>query len=215
METWSEKIGSTNVYYGQYQNGGGPFFNKFNKQLLSEYRGVGVLELCSGPGFIGYDLLENGIASTVDFADINPEVEKYLELTNKKSTFYTNFILSDTFDNIPKYKYDIIISNPPHIKYEDQFNNLIDKTWSDKKLEYQRRILLDKNFNFHKKFFDKVDEYLEVKGSVVLYENADYIAPEELIRMYSKSYDHTIFSSMFVNEDTDANFYALKSTRFK
>ena len=79
METWSEKIGSTNVYYGQYQNGGGPFYNKFNKSILMEYKEVDALEICSGPGFIGYDLLESGIASHVDLADKNPTLTYNIE----------------------------------------------------------------------------------------------------------------------------------------
>ena len=225
METWSEKVGKFEVYYGQYQNGGGPFYNKFNKSLLSEYKNVKALEICSGPGFIGYDLLSNGIASNVDFADNNPEVKKYIELTNSKNNInydgtITNFYLSNSLENIPAFQYDIIIGNPPHLKTEEQYKILeddgfVDKTWPEKKLEYERRILLDKDFSFHKKFFSEVDKYIRVNGSVVLYENADFITPDELIDMYSKKYDHSIIRSIFKNEDTKADFYALKSTRYE
>lgn len=220
METWSEKVGTIEVFYGQYQNGGGPFYNKFNKSLLMEYKEVDALEICSGPGFIGYDLLESGIASHIDLADKNFEVKKYIDMTNEKSGHTTRFYQSDALEDIPEYEYSIIIGNPPHLKTEEQYKILeddgfVDKTWPEKRLEYERRILLDEDFNFHKKFFGKVDKYIRVGGSIVLYENADFITPDELINMYSKNYDHSIFRSIFRNEDTKADFYALKSTRFK
>ena len=220
METWTEKVGNIEVFYGQYQNGGGPFYNKFNKSILMDYKEVDALEICSGPGFIGYDLLESGIASHVDLADKNLEVKKYIDMTNEKSGHTTRFYPSDALEDVPEYEYSIIIGNPPHLKTEEQYKILeddgfVDKTWPEKRLEYERRILLDEDFSFHKKFFSKVDKYIRVGGSVVLYENADFILPEELINMYSKNYDHSIFRSIFRNEDTKADFYALKSTRFK
>lgn len=220
METWTEKVGTIEVFYGQYQNGGGPFYNKFNKSLLMEYKEVDALEICSGPGFIGYDLLESGIASHIDLADKNIEVKQYIDMTNEKSGHTTRFYASDALEDVPEYEYSIIIGNPPHLKTEEQYKILeddgfVDKTWPEKRLEYERRILLDEDFNFHKKFFSKVDKYIRVGGSIVLYENADFITPDELINMYSKNYDHSIFRSIFRNEDTKADFYALKSTRFK
>jgi len=220
METWTEKVGNIEVFYGQYQNGGGPFYNKFNKSILMEYKEVDALEICSGPGFIGYDLLESGIASHVDLADKNPEVSEYISMTNAKSGHRTRIFQSDALDDVPEYEYSIVIGNPPHLKNEEQYKLLVDdgfvdKTWPEKRLEYERRILLDEDFSFHKKFFSKIDKYIRVGGSVVLYENADFILPEELINMYGKNYDHSIFRSIFRNEDTKADFYALKSTRFK
>ena len=220
METWSEQVGNIEVMYGQYQNGGGPFYNKFNKLILSEYFGVDALEICSGPGFIGYDLLESGIASHVDLADKNPAVEKYIKITNEKSGHRTRFYESDALDSVPEYEYSLIIGNPPHLQTEEQYKLLeddgfVDSSWPKEKLEYERKILLDQDFSFHTKFFSKVDNYLKVGGSIVLYENADFIKPEELINLASNKYDHSIFRSIFRNEDTKADFYALKSTKFK
>ena len=220
METWKQPVGRIEVFYGQYQNGGGPFYNKFNKSLLMEYKEVDALEICSGPGFIGYDLLESGIASHVDLADKNSEVEQYIQMTNERSGHRARFYESDALESVPEYEYSIIIGNPPHLKTEDQYKILeddgfVDKTWPEERLQYERRILLDQDFSFHKKFFSKVDKYIRIGGSVVLYENADFITPEELINMYSKNYDHSIFRSVFRNEDTKADFYALKSTKFK
>ena len=77
-----------------------------------EYKEVDALEICSGPGFIGYDLLESGIASHVDLADKNPEVLEYINMTNKKSGHRTRFYQSDALDNVPEYEYSIVIGNP-------------------------------------------------------------------------------------------------------
>ena len=220
METWNQKVGNIEVFYSQYQNGGGPFYNKFNRQILLEYKEVDALEICSGPGFIGYDLLESGIASHVDLSDKNPAVEEYINKTNSISGHRTRFYQSDALDSVPLYEYSVIIGNPPHLQTEEQYKLLeddgfVDPSWPKERLEYERRILLDKDFSFHKKFFSKVDEYIKIGGSIVLYENADFIKPEELINLASNSYDHSIFRSIFRNEDTKADFYALKSTRFK
>lgn len=220
METWSQDVGNIKVYYGQYQNGGGPFYNKFNRLILQEYQEVDALEICSGPGFIGYDLLESGIASHVDLVDKNSAVEEYIDMTNKESGHTTRFFESDALENVPEYEYSIIIGNPPHLQNEEQYQILVDdgfvnKEWPEQRLEYERRILLDEGFEFHKKFFNKVDKYVKVGGSIVLYENADFIKPEELINLASNRYDHSIFRSIFRNEDTKADFYALKSTRYQ
>jgi len=220
METWTEQVGNIKVYYGQYQNGGGPFFNKFNQKILGEYRETDTLEICSGPGFIGYQLYDLGIATHVDFADINPELEQYINQTNKENNVSSKFFLSNALDNVPQYEYDLIIGNPPHLQTEEQYKVLeddgfVDKTWPIKRLEYERRILLDKDFTFHTKFFSKAIDYVKIGGSIVLYENADFIKPEELMNLAGNQYDHCVYRSIFRDEDTKADFYALKSTRFK
>ena len=104
METWNQKVGNIEVFYGQYQNGGGPFYNKFNR-----------------PGFIGYDLLESGIASHVDLSDKNPAVEEYINKTNSISGHRTRFYQSDALDSVPLYEYSVIIGNPPHLQTEEQY----------------------------------------------------------------------------------------------
>ena len=77
-----------------------------------------ILDLCTGSGAIAISLAKYIENSQITATDIS---EKALEIAEKnaieqKVDRQIAFLQSDLFNDIPKEKYDIIVSNPPYIK---------------------------------------------------------------------------------------------------
>ena len=77
-----------------------------------------ILDLCTGSGAIAISLAKYIENSQITATDIS---EKALEIAEKnaieqKVDRQSAFLQSDLFNDIPKEKYDIIVSNPPYIK---------------------------------------------------------------------------------------------------
>jgi len=77
-----------------------------------------ILDLCTGSGAIAISLAKYIENSQITATDIS---EKALEIAEKnaieqKVDKQIAFLQSDLFNDIPKEKYDIIVSNPPYIK---------------------------------------------------------------------------------------------------
>jgi hypothetical protein len=69
------------------------------------------LEWCSGPGFIGFSLLDRGICNNLSLSDVYEPIEELVKSTiDQNNLTNVNFFLSNNFDNIPKdIKFDLII----------------------------------------------------------------------------------------------------------
>jgi methylase of polypeptide subunit release factors len=182
METFN--INNLSVFYEKRFDGGGTTFgfNAITKSdILDKIKESGnVLEICSGPGFIGYTLLKNNKTSRLVLSDINSDVFSGIQKTNQFNNLENvEFIKSDCFDSIEdSNKFDTIVSNPPHFKTErpDGYRS------SEEKL-----ISLDFDMQFHKKFFESAHTYLKPKGKIVLIENCDGVTEED-IRILSQEH---------------------------
>lgn len=85
---------------------------------------VDIIDLGCGSGVIGLTLEKKVSTNSVDLIDIS---EKALEVTNKNCgnlNSKANIIKSDMFENVDK-KYDVIISNPPYIKTEEEIEDIV------------------------------------------------------------------------------------------
>jgi methylase of polypeptide subunit release factors len=178
------KIKDFSVLYSKKFDGGGTTFG-YNaiteKNILDKIIDFGdVLEICSGPGFIGYTLLNYNKVNKLVLSDINLEVFSDIEQTNQKNNLIdVEFIHSDCFDSIDNsYKFDTIVSNPPHFKTERP---------GGYRSGEEKLISLDFDMQFHKKFFESVHMYLKPKGKIVLIENCDGVTEED-IRLLSQEH---------------------------
>ena len=61
----------------------------------------------------------------VTLVDISEKALKVAEDNAKTLGLNVNFIKSDWFSNIPIDKYDIIVSNPPYIKTEEEIEDIV------------------------------------------------------------------------------------------
>ncbi len=85
---------------------------------------VDILDLGCGSGVIGLTLEKKVSTKSVDLVDISPEA---LELTHKncaKLASNATIIESDMLKNITK-QYDVIISNPPYIKTNEEIEEIV------------------------------------------------------------------------------------------
>ena len=92
------------------------------KELFTEP--VDIIDIGCGSGVIGLTLEKHLSTNSVDLIDISDEA---LEVTNKNCGNFNskaNIIKSDVFENVDK-KYDIIISNPPYIKLEEEIEDIV------------------------------------------------------------------------------------------
>lgn len=121
-----------------------------------------ILDLCTGSGAIAISLakyIENSPITAVDISNKALNIAKINSKNNNVEDQIT-FIESDLFKNLPKEKYDIIVSNPPYIK-----KDIIKKL--DKEVQREPKIALDGGYDgldFYRKIISQADEYLKFHG---------------------------------------------------
>ena len=129
---------------------------------------IKILDLCTGSGAIAVALEHFLEAKEVEIVatDIS---EKALEIA-KKNAISNNantkikFIQSDLFAQIPKQKFDLIVSNPPYIETETI------KTLS-KEVQNEPKIALDggeDGLAFYRRIAKEAFDYLEYGGKLLL-----------------------------------------------
>ncbi len=124
------------------------------------------IEIGPGTGAISISILNetkmNGIA-----IDINP---KAVDLTkdnyeaNKKTDKELVVINNDLFKYNFESKFDLIITNPPYIDYDDQYVDDWVKNNQPKEALYAD----DNGLSFYKFIFNKVDSILNTNGYIIL-----------------------------------------------
>lgn len=169
MLKWKYK--DRTVFYYPELNGDGinqaHSFVKFIKSTYSqEMKFKRVFEWCSGPGFIGFSLLFEGICEELCLADINPsaiscvqETIRYNKLESKVA-----YYVSDNFQNIPCHeKFDLVVSNPPNYYSLNVAHH--DYEWLQGDLRPN-----DPGWNVHRDFYNKVFPYLNSNAILLIEE---------------------------------------------
>lgn len=100
-----------------------------------EYQQVNnILDLCTGSGCIAIACAQYFPDAIVDAGDISSDCIDVAEINRERLDIdNVAFYESDLFKNIPKKKYDIIVSNPPYVDEED-FNEIPTEFLSEPKL---------------------------------------------------------------------------------
>jgi methylase of polypeptide subunit release factors len=126
---------------------------KFNKAL----------EWCSGPGFIGFELLARKICNEMDFMDLHmPALDNIKQTICKNNLSYNiNCILADKIEQLPPKKYDLIVGNPPHFTK---------KVFPQHAYEDFCRRTLDIDLKIHRNFFEEISNYLADDGIILISE---------------------------------------------
>ena len=122
LREWT-RGGRIKVFYRPSLDGGGSFeagwyLNFFQRRYpLRKFRKA--FEWCSGPGFIGFSLLEAGICQKLRLADINEAAISCVRQTievNRLSDDVSCYV-SDNFHHIPEHEqFDLVVANPPYFK---------------------------------------------------------------------------------------------------
>ena len=85
---------------------------------------VNIIDLGCGSGCIGLSLKKKINSSKVTLLDISDKALEVAKLNANNLNCDVNFILSDMWDNVTD-KYDVIISNPPYIRDNEEIEDLV------------------------------------------------------------------------------------------
>ena len=121
-------------FYGNYFNvNKNVLIPRFETELLVEKtikyinkyfsRSVDILDIGTGTGCIAITLSKE-INSNVDAVDISNDALNVAIENNKLNNTSVNFYQSDVFSNVNK-RYDVIISNPPYIAYDEEIMDIV------------------------------------------------------------------------------------------
>ncbi len=138
-----------------------------------------ILDLCTGSGAIAVSLAKYIKDSQITATDISNEALEVAEYNAKINGVERQiaFIQSNLFQDIPKEKYDMIVSNPPYIKRE------VIKTLQ-KEVRREPIIALDGGYDgldFYRKIIYQADEFLKYKGYLCL--EIGYDQKEDVIEL--------------------------------
>lgn len=125
-----------------------------------------ILDLCTGSGAIAISLAKYIDNSQITAVDISEKALKVAERNAKKNQVENQiaFLSSNLFQEIPKEKYDIIVSNPPYIKRE------VIKSL-DEEVKKEPLMALDGGWDgldFYRKIIHQSYEFLKYKGYLCL-----------------------------------------------
>ena len=141
-------------------DGGGTNFGREYVELVSERYGHKgrTLEWCSGPAYIGLELLDWGLTHTLTAMDCYRPVIECLEANVARLNLrdqiraYCCPMISD----LPGYlEFDLVIANPPHF-----LRHIADP-----------RRYVDRGWRTHKEFFKNIAQHLASDAHILLQEN--------------------------------------------
>lgn len=123
------------------------------------------LEWCSGPGFIGFNLLLNNYCQELCLVDsFQPAIDCALYSANKSNISITTYCI-DQIANLPASEsFDLIVSNPPHFAMEVYQQEVIKQN--------NKRIYYDLDWQIHNEFFQNIKKHLAPNGIILLQESA-------------------------------------------
>lgn len=156
-------------------------------EIAKKVKAKKILDLCTGSGAIAISLakyLPNTQITALDISSKALEVAKLNAKTNNVENQIT-FVESNLFENLPKEKYDIIVSNPPYIK-QDIIKEL------DDEVQKEPHIALDggkDGLDFYRKIIETGYEYLKYEGYLCL--EIGYDQKEEVINLLDNNGQYT------------------------
>lgn len=178
-------IGEKKVFYHKVLDGGGTTFGinaLKHSEILPFIKSGKILEICSGPGFMGFYLNFMGYCDNLILSDINDENQSYIDKTieyNKLNN--TKFISSNIFESFEnEIIFDTIVSNPPHFKT---------KRPGGYRSEHEKLISLDENMEFHKNFFNQVQKYINYESKIILVENTAGVNVQDIVEITKENFD--------------------------
>ena len=145
--------------------------------IASKINDPKILDLCTGSGAIAISLSKKFPDAEIIGADISEKALEVAQKNAKNLDANVKFIKSNLFENIPKTKFDIIVSNPPYIKKEDI-------QYLSEEVKKEPLIALNggtDGLSFYRKIANEAIEYLKL-GSYLCFE-IGYDQKEEVINI--------------------------------
>lgn len=134
------------------------------------HKKIDVLDLCTGSGCIAVylaDYFKNNNAVSITASDISEKALTVAEKNSKKYNTNINFIHSDLF-NSPEFdnlKFDVIVSNPPYISYNEK------DFMSEDTKNYEPHLALfaeDSGMAIYKRIANEYRKHLNPGGHIIM-----------------------------------------------
>lgn len=152
------------VFYHSWMDGGGTWFGQEYVDIIRERYSGRVFERCyewcSGPGYIGFNILDHGLCGSLCVSDVyQPAIQAIHETIKNNKLHNVSAYATGTVSQLPKNeKFDLVVANPPHFLSCPGDEN------------YQR-IAVDQNWAAHQEFFANIRQHLLPNGVILLQEN--------------------------------------------
>lgn len=156
-------------------------------KIAKKIKAKKILDLCTGSGAIAISLAKYIENSQITATDISEEALVIAERNakNNKVDKQIAFLSSNLFEELPKEKYDMIVSNPPYIKRE------IVKTLA-KEVQNEPLMALDGGWDgldFYRKIIHQADDFLKYGGYLCL--EIGYDQKEDVMDLIKKEERYT------------------------
>ena len=148
---------------------------KYIKEYLSE--DIDIIDLGCGSGAIGLTLKEKLPRTNITLVDISNEALSVAKKNADNLGLLVNFKQNNMLNNIDK-KYDVVISNPPYIREDEEIEEIVKKNEphialyaKENGLEFYNQILSTVKNNLKEKFIIAFEIGMEQKEAVTLLAN--------------------------------------------
>ena len=167
-------------YTYEMDGGGTTFGTEYADVLKSRYPGKQfnlAYEWCSGPAFIGFDLLDHKICKSLLCTDIYyPAIECIRNSAKANQLSNVRAILLEDLALLPSdIKFDLVVGNPPHFG-----SSIHDES-------HRNRIVLDKDWETHRNFFNNIKSHLTSDAVILLQENLSGSTPDTFEKMINEA----------------------------
>jgi methylase of polypeptide subunit release factors len=122
-----------------------------------------ILEWCSSPGFIGFDVLSKYEINSLTLSDNNTKLSRLINKTIRINRLKNVFFICSEFKNLPPQKFDLIIANPPHYGHLGDYPVI----------KKNRSRVIDPNWQAHKEFLMNVYGYMNPNSVLILQFNSE------------------------------------------
>jgi len=206
------------VYYKPENYGSGPDFIEgiySSRSFLDTHKDCkSVLEVCCGPGFVGWFLYYKLKLDVIHLLDIHLPVLDDIKRTAIANNANYKFYHSDGFKSYNGPKVDLIISNTPFMPTEKEYYKYIsdNKITDKKRIENDKRLYMDLGFKLHKNLLENFNNFLTDEGRIVFVQDKK-IALVDKLDQFDFNYSKRIYEEFKVRSRPHYDSYIV--TYFK
>ncbi len=157
-----------------------------------------ILDIGTGSGCIAISL-SNILNTSVDGVDISLKALEVANLNNLKYGNKVKFYQSDIFSNV-KDKYDVIISNPPYIRYDEEIMDIVKNNEpaialyaEDSGLYFYKKIISEALNYLNDKFIIAFEIGSEQGNDVIEYAKKYFKDDDIILKKDLQGYDRYVF----------------------
>lgn len=158
---------------------------KYVKKYLND--NLDIVDLGTGSGCIAITLKKE-LNCNIDAVDISKDALKVAKENSIKNNVDINFIEGDMLKPLSK-KYDVIISNPPYISYNEEIEDLVKNNEPHSALYAE-----DEGLYYYKEIIKNANNYLKEKAIIAF--EIGYLQGAKL-----KEYASNYFDKVIVEQD--------------